>query len=124
MTASAGALIDEAICRYQIDWYHARREVRRLQMRIAKAVKESLCRTSKAYALQHLLSHLFYARLLAVMQVILKRYNSWGAPQWRPFGMLEPSDGKLSRSVLRREWGCKAPDLSGRRKWKVQRITV
>jgi len=25
--------------------------------------------------------------------------------------MLERSDGKLSRSVLKGEWGCKAPDL-------------
>jgi len=25
--------------------------------------------------------------------------------------MLEPCDGKLSRTVLKGEWGCKAPDL-------------
>ena len=119
MTASAGALIDEASCWGQIDWNHARREVRRLQMRIAKAVKEGLW--NKVRALQYLLSRSFYARLRAVNRVTsrvqailgLIGYNSWGAPQWCPFGMLEPPDGKLSRSVLRREWGCKAPDLSG-----------
>jgi hypothetical protein len=43
-------------------------------------------------------------------------YNSWGTPQWCPLGMLEPSDGKLSRSVLRGEWGCEAPDLPGNEK--------
>ena len=30
---------------------------------------------------------------------------------------LEPSDGKLSCTVLRRERGRKAPDLSGKKKW-------
>ena len=29
------------------------------------------------------------------------------------FEMLEPYEGKLSRTVLRREWGGNAPDLSG-----------
>ena len=38
MTASAGALIDDANPWAQIDWDHAQREVKRLQMRIAKAV--------------------------------------------------------------------------------------
>ena len=61
MTASAGALIDEANEWDQIDWNHARREVRRLQMRIAKAVKEGLW--NKVRALQYLPSRSFYARL-------------------------------------------------------------
>jgi len=34
-------------------------------------------------------------------------------PYEQPFEMLEPCDGKLSRTVLRREWGGNAPDLSG-----------
>ncbi len=59
MTASAGALIDDADKWARIDWDRARREVRRLQMRIAKAVKESLW--NKVKALQHLLSQRFFS---------------------------------------------------------------
>ncbi|VAW86037.1 conserved hypothetical protein [hydrothermal vent metagenome] len=43
----------------------------------------------------------------------LMRYNSWGTPQWCPLKCLSRQDGKLSRSILRREWGRKAPDLPG-----------
>jgi len=39
MTASAGAPIDDAHKWAGVDWDHARREVRRLQVRIAKAVR-------------------------------------------------------------------------------------
>jgi hypothetical protein len=41
-----------------------------------------------------------------------------GLPTVKPFGMLELCDGKLSRTVLRRERGRKAPDLSGAQKEK------
>lgn len=50
-----------------IDWDKAWREVRRLQMRIAKAVKEGNHR--KVKALQWTLTHSFYARALAVKRV-------------------------------------------------------
>ena len=50
-----------------IDWQNARREVRRLQMRIAKAVKEG--KHGKANALQRLLTRSFYAKALAVKRV-------------------------------------------------------
>ena len=36
------------------------------------------------------------------------------APQGSTFEMLEPCDGKLSRTVLRGERGREAPDLPGR----------
>ena len=39
--------------------------------------------------------------------------RSWGVPEDRPCEMLEPYDGKLSRTVLRGEWGGNAPDLPG-----------
>jgi RNA-directed DNA polymerase len=71
MTASAGAPIDDAIKWEQVDWDLARREVRRLQMRIAKAVKEGLWR--KVKVLQYLLSRSFYAKLLAVKRVTSNR---------------------------------------------------
>ena len=70
-TAAAGALIDDASKWARIDWDHARREVRRLQMRIAKAVKAG--RWNKVKALQHLLTHSFYAKLLAVKRVTSNR---------------------------------------------------
>ena len=71
MTASADAPIDDATKWARIDWDLARREVRRLQMRIAKAVKEGRWRMVRA--LQYLLSHSFYAKLLAVKRVTSNR---------------------------------------------------
>jgi len=50
-----------------IDWQKARREVRRLQMRIAKAVEERKYRRAKS--LQWILTHSFYAKALAVKRV-------------------------------------------------------
>ena len=67
MTASAGAPIDDADKWAGVDWTHAWREVRGLQMRIAKAVKEY--RWNKVRALQYLLNRSFYAKLLPVKRV-------------------------------------------------------
>jgi RNA-directed DNA polymerase len=50
-----------------INWKKARSEVRRLQMRIAKAVKEGNHRSIQH--LQWILTHSFYARALAVKRV-------------------------------------------------------
>ena len=68
MTAQkAGALGDEAGKWNSIDWKKTRRKVRRLQVRIAKAVKEN--RWNNVRSLQYLLTHSFYAKLLAVKRV-------------------------------------------------------
>ena len=68
MTATkAGALIDRKSQWAAIDWPKARREVRRLQVRIAKAVTER--RWNKVKTLQHLLTHSYYAKVLAVKRV-------------------------------------------------------
>ena len=64
---SAGAPVGDAKRWRSIDWRYARRHVRRLQMRIAKAVKEN--RWNKVKALQYLLTRSFYAKLLAVKRV-------------------------------------------------------
>jgi len=64
---SAGALIDDAKKWKSIDWSYTRRQVRRLQVRIAKAVKEN--RWNKVKSLQYLISRSFYAKLLAVKRV-------------------------------------------------------
>ena len=61
-----GAPIDDARKWSSVDWKHARGEVRRLQVRIAKAVQEN--RWGRK-ALQRLVSHSFYAKLLAVKRV-------------------------------------------------------
>ena len=62
-----GAPIDDARKWASIDWGHARCEVRRLQVRIAKAVQEH--RWGRVRSLQYLLSRSFYAKLLAVQRV-------------------------------------------------------
>jgi len=66
-TAQAGAPVDDAKKWTSIDWRHARRHVRRLQVRIAKAVLER--RWNKVRSLQNLLANSFYAKLLAVKRV-------------------------------------------------------
>ena len=66
-TASAGAPRDKTGTGGKIDWINARREVRRLQIRIAKAVLEN--RWNKVKTLQHLLTRSFHAKLLAVKRV-------------------------------------------------------
>jgi RNA-directed DNA polymerase len=66
-TASAGAPGDDVGSWRKIDWNQARRVVRRLQIRIAKAVKEN--RWNKVKTLQHLLTRSFHAKALAVKRV-------------------------------------------------------
>jgi len=65
--AMAGAPIDTAGQWHSINWKAAQRHVRRLQMRIAKAVKEK--KQGKVRSLQNILTHSFYAKLLAVKRV-------------------------------------------------------
>jgi RNA-directed DNA polymerase len=62
-----GAPIGGNIKWHDIDWKSAGCDVRRLQMRIAKAVKEK--KHGKVKSLQWLLTHSFNARLLAVKRV-------------------------------------------------------
>jgi len=63
----AGALINEAETWHSIVWKTVQSNIRRLQMRIAKAIKEK--KSSKAKALQWLLTHSFHAKLFAVKRV-------------------------------------------------------
>jgi RNA-directed DNA polymerase len=63
----AGAPINESAEWNSIYWKAARKQVRRLQMRIAKAVQEK--RWNKVRALQHLLTRSLAAKLLAVQRV-------------------------------------------------------
>lgn len=54
-----------------IDWRRVARSVKRLQMRIAKAIREG--KKGKAKALQWLLTHSYSAKLLAVRRVVQNR---------------------------------------------------
>jgi RNA-directed DNA polymerase len=69
MTAAkaVGAVSDEAAKWYAIDWPAIQRNVRRLQVRIAQATKEN--RWGKVRALQHLLTHSYSGKVLAVRRV-------------------------------------------------------
>jgi len=73
-TAQAGAPIDDAKKWNSIDWNEARQHVRRLQVRIAKAVQEG--RWNKVKSLQNLLTNSFYAKLLAVKRVTSNKGKS------------------------------------------------
>src|SRR6202043_176955 len=67
-TAQAvGALSREAAEWYAIDWRAIKRNVRRLQVRIVQATKAS--RWGKVRALQHLLTHSYSGKVLAVRRV-------------------------------------------------------
>lgn len=67
MTAQAGAPWDTIPTWEALDWQPITANVRRLQMRIVKAVKEG--RWNKVKALQRLLTHSVSAKLLAVRRV-------------------------------------------------------
>jgi RNA-directed DNA polymerase len=70
MTAVAtltGALSADPVAWHSIDWYAVHRTVRRLQARIVKAVQAG--RWGKVRALQHLLTHSFSGKALAVQRV-------------------------------------------------------
>ena len=67
MTATAGAPSTRKILWKTIIWSTVEYEVKRLQLRIAKAIK--IGRYAKAKALQWLLTHSFYGKLLAVKRV-------------------------------------------------------
>ena len=67
-TAQAvGAVSSEAAQWYAINWQAIHRNVRRLQVRIAQATKES--RWGKVRALQRLLTHSYSGKVLAVRRV-------------------------------------------------------
>ena len=64
---TVGAVSSEAGEWYAIDWQAIHRNVRRLQVRIVKAVREG--RWGKVRALQRLLTHSYSGKALAVRRV-------------------------------------------------------
>jgi N-terminal domain of reverse transcriptase len=63
----AGAASHDVLDWHAIDWRRVHQTVRRLQVRIVKAIQAS--RWGKVHALQHLLTHSFSAKALAVRRV-------------------------------------------------------
>jgi RNA-directed DNA polymerase len=103
----AGALVNYTENWKAIDWHKADCEVRRLQMRIAKAVKEG--RHNKACALQWILSHSFYAKALAVKRVSSNRGKKTSGVD----GVLWKNAEDKMRAVLSlRQHGYKAQPLN------------
>jgi RNA-directed DNA polymerase len=64
---SIGATTDSTLTWHQINWRQAERTVRRLQTRIAQATQAG--KWGKVKALQHLLTHSFSGKALAVRRV-------------------------------------------------------
>lgn len=81
------AVSDRTVDWHSINWKKAHREVRRLQARIAKAIKEGKAR--KAKSLQWILTHSFYGKVLAVKRVTENQgrktagvdKTTWSTPQ-------------------------------------------
>jgi RNA-directed DNA polymerase len=67
VTTLTGALSDRPTAWHAINWYAVHRQVRRLQARMVKAVQGK--RWGKVHALQHLLTHSFSGKALAVKRV-------------------------------------------------------
>jgi RNA-directed DNA polymerase len=77
MTGKTGAPSDLTEAWDSIDWNHVEKQVKRLQMRIAKAAKED--KFGKVKSLQWVLTHSYYAKLLAVKRVT---ENKGGEDLW------------------------------------------
>ena len=103
----AGAPIEDARKWNSIDWELAQRQVRRLQVRIAKTVKARSSRMcSISLTEDTMLDHITCG---AVSSSTSSKDSFGGTQSGRPlrasFEMLEPCDRKLSRTVLRGEGG-------------------
>ena len=68
-----GALSTPAAAWHTIDWYTVHRTVRRLQARLVKAVQVG--RWGKVRALQHLLTHSFSGKAIAVKRVMCQHFS-------------------------------------------------
>ena len=68
MTQSLAGAASSKLTWQSINWKTVKATVHRLQMRIAKAIREG--RHGKAKALQWILTHSFHAKLLAVKRVV------------------------------------------------------
>ena len=92
----------------KIDWKKAEAEVNRLQTRIAKATQEKKWNTVKR--LQYLLTHSYYAKVLAVRKVTTNKGKNtpgvdnqlWSTPASKMRGALSLTDKGYKAKPLRR----------------------
>ncbi|MDD2586853.1 MAG: group II intron reverse transcriptase/maturase [Syntrophomonadaceae bacterium] len=115
-TSTAGAFASERLSDAaalagqwkSIDWNHAEAEVNRLQVRIAKAIQEKQWNTVKR--LQYLLTHSYYAKLLAVRKVTTNKGKNtsgvdkelWTTPASKMRAALSLTDKGYRAKPLRR----------------------
>ncbi len=108
---SSEKLPDSKTLEYQwkhIDWNRAEIEVNRLQARIAKATQKKKWNTVKR--IQYLLTHSYYAKLLAVRKVTTNKGKNtpgidgelWNTPASKMLGTLALSDKRYKAKPLRR----------------------
>ena len=103
-----GALSTPAAAWHTIDWYTVHRTVRRLQARLVKAVQVG--RWGKVRALQHLLTHSFSGKAIAVKRVTSndgKRTPGvdgviWDTPEKKACAMLKLRQRGYQAQPLRR----------------------
>ncbi|WP_200822425.1 reverse transcriptase domain-containing protein, partial [Caballeronia terrestris] len=104
----AGATSGTEVRWHEIDWVRAHRQVRGLQVRIAKAVKEG--RWNKVKSLQWLLTHSFYGKAVAVKRVTENQGKKtpgvdrvvWDTPESKAKAMLSLGRRGYSPLPLRR----------------------
>ncbi len=91
-----------------INWWEVEKHVNRLQTRIAKAVKEDIRQLAKR--LQYLLTHSYYAKLLAIRNVNQNKGKrtagidgeTWSSPEAKMKAALNLTDKKYEAKPLRR----------------------
>lgn len=91
-----------------INWREVEKHVNRLQTRIAKAVKEDIRHLAKR--LQYLLTHSYYAKLLAIRNVNQNKGKrtagidgeTWSSPEAKMKAALNLTDKKYEAKPLRR----------------------